>query len=115
MLQPLFHFLFLLSPDIDKNGKSEAEVFGDEARCLQLIDFGRSIDMRILPEGTRFRYVSSSPDYCCPEMLDKRPWNFHIDYYGVACAVFTLLFGKHMKIEKGSGGKWVPVGAAFRR
>ena len=39
-------------------------------QCLKIIDFGRAIDMRILPPGATFVHKVETKGSQCPEMLD---------------------------------------------
>ncbi|RZF34443.1 hypothetical protein LSTR_LSTR012194 [Laodelphax striatellus] len=48
--------------------------------CIKLIDFGRSIDMSLLPDGIEFRRVVKTEDFQCTEMRDGRPWTYQTDY-----------------------------------
>ena len=53
--------------------------------CLQLIDFGKSLDLRLLPPNPVFDEVLMESDLLkCVEMREGRPWMHHIDYFGVA-------------------------------
>ena len=40
------------------------DIFSEDTKCLKLIDFGRSIDMKAFPEGTTFTEVVSFLQYC---------------------------------------------------
>ncbi|CAG0914126.1 unnamed protein product [Notodromas monacha] len=108
------NFVLAGMPRIDKHGKTEEEVFGVEGRSLQLIDFGRSIDMKFLPTRIQFNYCSENEEYRIPAMSDEQPWTYHIDYCGIASTIHTLLFGKHMKLAKVKD-EWVPADVSFRR
>lgn len=44
--------------------------------CLQVIDFGRAIDLELLPVGTQFIGSSTTEGMQCPEMLEGKPWHF---------------------------------------
>lgn len=85
--------------------------------CLQLIDFGKSLDLRLLPENTVFDEVLCENDLLkCVEMREGRPWMQHIDYFGLAGIAYCLLFGGYINnnIVK-IGGKWGIKGAAYKR
>lgn len=45
---------------------------------LKLIDFGRSIDMKLLPEGTTFMTVVKTDGFQCNEMKENRPWTYQV-------------------------------------
>lgn len=80
---------------------------------LALIDLGQSIDMKLFPKGTAFTGKCETSGFQCVEMLSNRPWNYQIDYFGVAATVYCMLFGTYMKV-KNEGGVWKPEGL-FRR
>jgi len=85
--------------------------------CLQLIDFGKSLDLRLLPENTVFDEVLMESDLLkCVEMREGRPWMHHIDYFGIAGIAYCLLFGGYINnnIVK-IGGRWGIKGAAYKR
>lgn len=74
--------------------------------CVQLIDFGRSIDMCQLPPGTTFTRVVETDGFACTEMRDGRPWTYQTDWYGLLSCLHVLLFGEYMEVEKLSNGAW---------
>ncbi|XP_037934804.1 mitotic checkpoint serine/threonine-protein kinase BUB1-like [Teleopsis dalmanni] len=75
--------------------------------CLQLIDFGVSIDMQLFKPGQTFSYVHNNNAFNCVEMRDKRPWTYQLDLYGLAGVIHVLLFGKYMEVEKRSDYIWM--------
>lgn len=85
----------------------------DLATGLTLIDLGQSIDMKLFPKGTVFTGKCETSGFQCPEMLSNKPWNYQVDYYGVAASIYCMLFGTYMKV-KNEGGVWKPEGL-FRR
>ena len=46
--------------------------------CLQLIDFGQSIDMKLFPSGTTFTAKVTTKGFQCPEMKTNRPWTYQV-------------------------------------
>ncbi|XP_050431084.1 mitotic checkpoint serine/threonine-protein kinase BUB1 beta-like [Adelges cooleyi] len=68
--------------------------------CVQLIDFGRSIDMTLLPAGTTFTYAVKTADFVCHEMREKSPWTYQTDHYGLAGIIYMLLMAEYMKTTK---------------
>ncbi|XP_050530497.1 mitotic checkpoint serine/threonine-protein kinase BUB1-like [Daktulosphaira vitifoliae] len=68
--------------------------------CIQLIDFGRSIDMTLLPPGTTFTYSVKTAEFICHEMREKLPWTYQTDYYGLAAIIYMLLMADYMKTTK---------------
>ncbi|XP_024432491.3 mitotic checkpoint serine/threonine-protein kinase BUB1 [Desmodus rotundus] len=85
----------------------------DFSAGLALIDLGQSIDMKLFPKGTTFTAKCETSGFQCTEMLSNKPWNYQIDYFGVAATVYCMLFGSYMKV-KNEGGIWKPEGL-FRR
>ncbi|XP_057599427.1 mitotic checkpoint serine/threonine-protein kinase BUB1 [Hippopotamus amphibius kiboko] len=85
----------------------------DVSAGLALIDLGQSIDMKLFPKGTTFTAKCATSGFQCTEMLSNKPWNYQIDYFGVAATVYCMLFGTYMKV-KNEGGVWKPEGL-FRR
>lgn len=76
-------------------------------RCLQLIDFGVSIDMKQFKSSQTFSYVHNDNSFKCVEMREQRPWTYQLDLYGLAGVLHVLLFGKYMDIEKKPSGIWM--------
>nr|XP_014332442.1 PREDICTED: LOW QUALITY PROTEIN: mitotic checkpoint serine/threonine-protein kinase BUB1 [Bos mutus] len=85
----------------------------DLSNGLVLIDLGQSIDMKLFPKGTAFTGKCETSGFQCIEMLSNKPWNYQIDYFGVAATIYCMLFGTYMKV-KNEGGIWKPEGL-FRR
>ena len=48
---------------------------------LQLIDFGRCVDLSMFPRGKTFSHVFSKPDLRSPEMLEGRPWSYQVYFW----------------------------------
>uniref|UniRef100_A0A1Q3EY46 Putative mitotic checkpoint serine/threonine protein kinase n=1 Tax=Culex tarsalis TaxID=7177 RepID=A0A1Q3EY46_CULTA len=68
--------------------------------CVQLIDFGVSIDLKLFPKRTTFKKIVTTECFTCIEMLEKRPWTYQPDLYGVAGTTHVMLFGKYMEVQK---------------
>ena len=77
----------------------------DVRPTIQLIDFGCSIDMSLLPENTTFTQVIKTEDFTCIEMQTGRPWTYQTDLYCLAATSHCLLFGNYMRVSK-VGGRW---------
>ena len=75
-------------------------MFSSNSSSLQLIDFGRSIDLKLLPAGATFNKVVKTDGIMCTEMKEGRPWRHHIDYYGLAAISYCLLFGSYLDTVK---------------
>ena len=101
--------------------KSAKEMFENAPLCLQLIDFGRSIDLTLLPADAAFTKVCACLVYVpglyqypnvrsvqvvntdgvmCTEMREGRAWRHHIDYFGVAAVAYCLLFQNYIEVVK---------------
>ncbi|VDP08461.1 unnamed protein product [Soboliphyme baturini] len=75
--------------------------------CIKLIDFGRSIDMSLLPPGSSFTGVVHTSNFVCCEMQDGRPWTYQTDYFGLLGTICVLIDGKYMTTFKlKAEGKW---------
>lgn len=44
--------------------------------CVQLIDFGRAIDLSLLGAGTQFVGSALTEGMQCPEMMAGKPWHY---------------------------------------
>ncbi|XP_054006125.1 uncharacterized protein LOC128891020 [Hylaeus anthracinus] len=77
----------------------------DVRPTIQLIDFGCSIDMSLLPEKTTFTQVIKTEDFTCIEMQTGRPWTYQTDLYCLAATSHCLLFGNYMRVSN-IGGHW---------
>jgi checkpoint serine/threonine-protein kinase len=71
-------------------------------KCLVLIDFNRSIDLRLLPVDAEFEAKTRRSLQCC-EMRADKPWTFQVDYYGVAASIYSLIFKNYMKTSMYNG------------
>lgn len=73
---------------------------------LQLIDYGYAIDMNQFDEDQTFMCMDEKVSPHCPDVIDGKPWSFQIDIYGIAEVIHSLLFGKHMVIQKDKNNIW---------
>lgn len=64
---------------------------------LKLIDFGRTIDTRLYPEGQTFIAEWKTDQRDCLEMQEGRPWSYQADYAGLASIIYCMLFGKYIE------------------
>lgn len=44
--------------------------------------------------------VVTTENFTCVEMLEKKPWTYQIDLYGLAGTAHVMLFGKYMEVRK---------------
>jgi len=86
---------------------------------LQLIDFGRSIDLELLPSDCRLAGDSDTDAFRCVEMREGNQWLHQADSYGVACVAHCLLYGEYMEVERlvevASGGTTLRPKSVLRR
>lgn len=61
-----------------KSSTDPSVVFGGASRCMQLIDFGQSIDMSKYPKGTTFMAKVKTSGFQCIEMQTDRPWTYQV-------------------------------------
>lgn len=63
------------------------------AGCLQLIDFGRAIDLELLRAGVQFTGAALTEGMQCPEMLAGKPWHFCVRSHFFVTCVCSLRIG----------------------
>ncbi|KAJ5745761.1 hypothetical protein N7520_010943 [Penicillium odoratum] len=71
--------------------------YGWRCKGLDLIDFGRSIDMHAFQPSVQFIADWKVGTHECNEIREARPWTHQIDLYGIAGTIHVLLFGKHIE------------------
>ena len=57
-----------------------SDVDTPDCAALKLIDFGRSIDMKLFPAGTTFSANCYTEDFQCIEMKEGRAWTTQVQY-----------------------------------
>lgn len=77
----------------------------DVRPTIQLIDFGCSIDMSLLPEKTTFTQIIKTEEFTCIEMQTGKPWTYQTDLYCLAATSHCLLFGNYMRVSN-IGDHW---------
>ncbi|XP_047178646.1 mitotic checkpoint serine/threonine-protein kinase BUB1 isoform X1 [Vigna umbellata] len=70
----------------------------DEGVCL--VDWGRGIDLQLFPDHTVFTGDCRTSGFRCIEMLEKKPWKFQVDAYGLCGIVHVMLHGSYMEVVK---------------
>lgn len=100
------NFLVLGAPKVNLSGTTNEEVFSDCPSMVKIIDFGRSIDMKLLPLGATFTEKVKTNGFACCEMRDDREWTYQTDLYGVAAIAHCLLWSTYMNVVKDGRGKW---------
>ncbi|PSC71993.1 mitotic checkpoint serine threonine-kinase BUB1 [Micractinium conductrix] len=86
---------------------------------LQLIDFGRGVDLELLPPGTLLQGDSGTDSFRCVEMREGAPWVWQADTYGAAACAHVLLYGRYMEVERvrdsATGVMSLRLAAPFKR
>jgi len=67
-----------------------------------LIDFNRSIDLNLFDNGTAFVTCVPKKELACVEMLNRRPWIFQHDLFGMIYSVHVLVFLHYMNVCENS-------------
>ena len=70
---------------------------------LQLIDFGKAIDL----------VVEADPSSDITTVSGGRQGKYHLDYFGIAGSAYCLLFGKYIEVSTAKN-RWVVKGT-FKR
>ncbi|CAF1643414.1 unnamed protein product [Adineta ricciae] len=65
---------------------------------LMLIDFNRSIDLKLFDNGTAFVTCVPKKELACVEMLHNRPWIFQHDLFGMVYSIHVLVFLNYMTV-----------------
>ena len=78
-----------------------------------LLDFGRSVDTRLYPDGTQFTSSVMADDFECLEMREGRPWTFQLDSFAAAACAYFLLHSEYMELQMTTDG-WRPKGQLRR-
>lgn len=72
----------------------------NKTKCLVLIDFNRSIDLNLIGMNAEFEAKVDNKSLLIPEMKEKKPWSFQVDFYGILCSIHCIVFKKYMKTYK---------------
>lgn len=107
------NFMIQDMPQLKEVSSTSQELFGNLKPSLILIDFGVSIDMAILPPKAIFNFKFEKAENMINEMLNNKPWNYQIDYFGVASIAHIILYGTYMKIANDTG-RYEPAGKPKR-
>ena len=75
-------------------------MFNNKEFSLQLIDFGKSIDLRLFPKNISFNQVVKTDGLLNIQMREGMPWREHVDYFGVCATAYCLLFGTYLDVVK---------------
>ena len=72
---------------------------------LQLIDFGKAIDLSVEPEDGDCREIDTA--------AEGRTGKYHLDYFGIAGCAYCLLFGQYIEVTT-ARDRWVIKGTLRR-
>jgi len=100
------NFLIMGPPKINMDGFTVHDVFAQSPSSIKLIDFGRSIDMKLLPPKTTFTEKVKTDGFACVEMREDRPWTYQTDLYGAAAIAHVMLWGTYLNVHKDFTGRW---------
>jgi checkpoint serine/threonine-protein kinase len=94
----------------DKSSKPSGWVAPDDLhpQGLQLVDFGRSIDLNLCEENILFEGDCHCEGFKCIEMVTGKPWTFQPDIYGLLNVVHCLLHNDYMQVHMGHDDRWMP-------
>ena len=81
---------------------------------MKIIDFGNAIDLKSFDKRTRFEGNAFADSYAHPKVLEGDAWGAEVDAYGVACCLFTALYGRPMRVRKNDQGEWLPTDRPYR-
>jgi len=107
------NFLLQNIPTLNQSATSSQEMFCNKQLSLQLIDFGKSIDLRLFPKNISFSQVVKTDGIMNIQMREGKPWREHIDYFGVCATAYCLLFGTYLEVVK-VGDSWEAKGSYKR-
>lgn len=73
---------------------------------IQLIDYGRAIDLQFFRENQQFTTKIETENFICTEMLEGKPWTFQLDLFCLVGTIYSMLCGKYMKVERQTNGEY---------
>ena len=77
---------------------------GWSCKGVHLLDFGRAIDLSVFSkQDQEQQFVADweTDHRDCYEMRKGLPWNYQVDYHGIAAVAHVLLFGKYLEVTDG--------------
>jgi len=95
-----------IKPDnmmIDKLPDSLGFFDPTRTKTIVLIDFNRSIDLKILPVESEFNAKVDNKSLLCCEMKAEKPWTYQIDYFGILSIIHCLILRKYMNTYEEAG------------
>lgn len=79
-----------------------SENYNNGPVALQLIDFGRSIDLQQFPNNQVFYTKVKTENFICTQMMEDKPWKYEFDLFCLASTIYTLVSGKYMIVMRAS-------------
>ena len=73
------NFMVQHFPRVNVEAKDAEEMFSRFKPALILIDFGVSIDMMLLPKGTKFTFTFEKAENLITEMKENKPWTYQVN------------------------------------
>ena len=99
-LVEILHSLNIIHGDLKPDNLMLTDLPTDASRFVQLIDFGKALDLKCFPSDALFDEFVKTSGLITVEMREKRPYRHHIDYFGIAAVAYCLLFGQYIQIKK---------------
>ena len=78
IIETYSYILCISRPTVNINAASASEMFKSVSPALILIDFGISLDMRLLPPGAEFKMAFENKDNRTPEMIEGKNWSYQV-------------------------------------
>jgi checkpoint serine/threonine-protein kinase len=80
-----------------------------DSKGLRVIDFGRSLDLSLYPEGTVFTSDCHADGFQCIEMKTNQPWTYQTDIFGICAVAHTMLHADYLEVvQEPTTARWKP-------